>query len=67
MAFGDYLNGPAYRRQVYELESKLSELQGRYTQTQAVASQLPELQERYSKMQALAKKYGAMDALELQL
>lgn len=43
MAFGDYLNGPAYKKQVLELEGKLSELQDRYIQANAVASQLPEL------------------------
>lgn len=71
MALSDYLNGPTYRKRVQGLESELTQLQERRTRQltelqERSARELAELQERYAQMQALAKKYGAMEALEVQ-
>lgn len=46
MTLGDYINGPAYKRQVQDLDRQLAELQERYAQMQALA-------EKYGAMEVL--------------
>lgn len=66
MALSDYLNGPAHKRQAQDLERKLSELQDRYAQMQALAK-------KYGAMDALEaqrqveQERSALDAVRAQV
>lgn len=57
MAFSDYLNGPAYRREAELLAIQLADSR----------IERDQLEEKYAKLQGLAKKYGAMDMADVRL
>ena len=63
MALSDYLNGPQHKARSMRLEVELTEVRRNLSSLQ---SELDTLRARYGQLQELAKKYGAMEAAEVQ-
>ena len=63
MALSDYLKGPQHKARSVELEAELR-VSGR--RCASIEAELTALKDRYTELQELAKKYGAMEAAEVQ-
>ncbi len=63
MALSDYLKGPQHKARSVELEAELR-VSGR--RCASIEAELAALKDRYAELQELAKKYGAMEAAEVQ-
>lgn len=63
MALSDYFKGPAHKERALKLETQLSQVQRR---CERLETELEDLKVSYTKLQELAKKFGAMEAAEVQ-
>lgn len=63
MALSDYLKGPQHKARSVQLEVELTEVRRSHSSLQ---SELETQRERYGLLQELAKKFGALEAAEVQ-
>ena len=63
MALSDYFKGPQHKARSAQLEAEVTDVTAR---NEKLETQLAGLKDRYAQLQEMAKKYGAMEAVEVQ-